>query len=63
MSIVIVKFPAAPKPTFESLKREADLDMEIERRIKGSMNFSYYSHILLSFCCCINSRTRTRKKY
>ncbi|XP_011062398.1 PREDICTED: protein phosphatase 1B isoform X2 [Acromyrmex echinatior] len=34
MSIVLVTFPAAPKPNPEALKQEADLEMAIARRIK-----------------------------
>ncbi|XP_076666855.1 protein phosphatase 1B isoform X2 [Andrena cerasifolii] len=34
MSIVLVTFPAAPKPSPEAQKKEAELEMAIERRIK-----------------------------
>ena len=34
MSIVLVTFPAAPKPNPEAQKKEAELEMDIERRIK-----------------------------
>ncbi|XP_074104396.1 protein phosphatase 1B isoform X1 [Cotesia typhae] len=34
MSIVLVTFPAAPKPSIEAQKKEAELEMTIERRIK-----------------------------
>ncbi|KAG7202896.1 hypothetical protein KM043_010040 [Ampulex compressa] len=34
MSIVLVTFPAAPKPNPEAQKKEAELEMAIERRIK-----------------------------
>lgn len=59
MSIILVKFPAAPKPNVEAQNEDAELDMDIERRIKGSMKFS----LLLSYCCCINTRTKIRKKH
>lgn len=57
MSIVLVTFPAAPKPNPEAQKEEAELEMALERRIKGSFIFSYL-HPLYSFCCCINSRSQ-----
>lgn len=48
MSIVLVTFPAAPKPSLEAQKKEAELEMVIERRIKeivaemeGKANFNY----------------------
>ncbi|XP_057337206.1 protein phosphatase 1B isoform X1 [Microplitis mediator] len=34
MSIVLVTFPAAPKPSIEAQKKEAELETAIERRIK-----------------------------
>ncbi|XP_011310044.1 protein phosphatase 1B isoform X2 [Fopius arisanus] len=34
MSIVLVTFPAAPKPSADAQKKEAELEMAIERRIK-----------------------------
>ncbi|CAK9814010.1 Protein phosphatase 1B [Anthophora quadrimaculata] len=34
MSIVLVTFPAAPKPSLEAQKKEAELEMAIERRMK-----------------------------
>ncbi|XP_034942633.1 protein phosphatase 1B isoform X2 [Chelonus insularis] len=34
MSIVLVTFPAAPKPSLEAQKKEAELELAIERRIK-----------------------------
>lgn len=57
MSIVLVTFPAAPKPNPEAQRQEAELEMAIERRIKGSLTFPYL-HPLYSFCCCINSRSQ-----
>lgn len=59
MSIVLVTFPAAPKPSIEAQKKEAELETAIERRIKGSLNFSY-SHSIFSLCCCFNPRRRVR---
>jgi hypothetical protein len=35
MSIVLITFPGAPKPSPEAKKKEAELDMYIERTIKG----------------------------
>ncbi|KAH0549696.1 Protein phosphatase 1B [Cotesia glomerata] len=34
MSIVLVTFPAAPKPNIKALKKEAELEMIVERRMK-----------------------------
>lgn len=57
MSIVLVTFPAAPKPNPEAQKKEAELEMDIERRIKGSLTFPY-SNQLYSLCCCINTKSQ-----
>lgn len=35
MSIVIVTFQGAPKPSEEAIRREEELDKNIERKIKG----------------------------
>lgn len=35
MSIVIVTFQGAPKPSEEAIKKEAELDARIEAKIKG----------------------------
>ncbi|OXU21617.1 hypothetical protein TSAR_001379 [Trichomalopsis sarcophagae] len=59
MSIVLITFPAAPKPNIEAKKKEAELDMFIERTIKGSLSIPYM-YPLLSLCCCINRRSRSR---
>lgn len=61
MSIVLVTLPGAPKPSAEAQKKEAELEMAIERRIKGSFSFSY-SHSFLSFLCCTNRRLSRRRK-
>ena len=60
MSIVLVTFSGAPKPSPEAQKREAELEMVIERSIKGSLSFSF-SHSLFTLCCGINAHTRYRK--
>ncbi|XP_017789773.1 PREDICTED: protein phosphatase 1B-like [Habropoda laboriosa] len=57
MSIVLVTFPAAPKPNPEAQEKEAELEMAIERRIKGSLTFPY-THQLYSLCCCINTKSQ-----
>lgn len=57
MSIVLVTFPAAPKPNPEAQRQEAELEMAIARKIKGSLTFPYFNS-LYSLCCCINSRSR-----
>ncbi|KAK0182257.1 hypothetical protein PV327_000412 [Microctonus hyperodae] len=48
MSIVLVTFPAAPKPSVEAQMKEAELEMAIERRVKeivaqqeGKAGFDY----------------------
>ena len=62
MSIVLVTFPGAPKPNPDAKKKEAELDMFIERIIKGSVSYPYLFSIL-SLCCCLNSRrSRSRKR-
>jgi len=57
MSIVLVTFPAAPKPNPEAQRQEAELEMAIARKIKGSLTFPYFNS-LYSLCCCINSRSQ-----
>ena len=37
MSIVVVTFQGAPKPTEEAIKREEELDKNIEKKIKGNV--------------------------
>ncbi|CAB0031666.1 unnamed protein product [Trichogramma brassicae] len=59
MSIVLITFPGAPKPNPEAKKREAELDMFIERTIKDMIesnqqnkDFQYVSvlHALMDMC-------------
>ena len=44
MSIVLVTFPGAPKPSDEAISKEAELESFLERRITGKMTWrSLYS--------------------
>lgn len=61
MSIVLVTFPAAPKPCPEAQKLEAELEMFIENKIKGSLTYAYI-HSLCTLCGCINPRSYSRRK-
>ena len=60
MSIVLVTFPGAPRPSLEAQRKEAELETAIERRIKGSFTFPFI-YSMLSLCCCLNTRSRARK--
>ena len=41
MSIVVVAFEGAPKPTPEAIKQDMDLDEKIETKIKGTTTRSF----------------------
>jgi len=45
MSIVLVTFPGAPKPSAEAIAKEAELEATLERLIKSK----YFSLYLLQF--------------
>lgn len=38
MSIILVLFPGAPKPTAEAIQADKDLEANIQRRMKGCLN-------------------------
>lgn len=51
MSIVLVVFPGAPKPTEEAIQADKELNIAIERRIKGSVAFVFLNLPFLLFSC------------
>jgi len=52
MSIVVVTFQGAPKPTEEAIKREEELDKNIEKKIKGNV-VSRDMHIFIQAICSV----------
>lgn len=54
MSIIIVAFPGAPKPTPEAIKAETELNQKISELIKGCYCYGWRNqNIILMFIVCL----------
>lgn len=75
MSIVLVVFPGAPKPTNEAMQAEKELNATIEKRIKGDFSFHFclqtviyalvlkFSKSVMIYCKSYQFKLKTSNKH